>query len=192
MKLRTSIAVAFFLALASNGLAAGIEIGDKAPDFTAIGVDGKDYDLASASDAKATVVCFTCNRCPVAIGYEDRFIEFSEQYKKKNVRFIAINVNPESMDDMRRRAEEKGFPFAYCKDDSGESARSFGARVTPHVFVLDGKQELAYVGAFDDNLDESRVKAHYVAEAVDAILSGKKVKTPTTSPVGCRISLPRR
>ena len=191
MKHRTHVAIAFALSLASTTFGAGIKVGEKAPDFEAKGVDGKDYSLKSTSDAKITIVCFTCNRCPVAVAYEDRFIEFSRKYKEKGVQFVAINVNPESTADMKKRAEEKGFPFAYCKDESGKSARAFGARVTPHIFVLNEKRELAYVGAFDDNVDESRVKEHYVIEAVDAILAGKEVAKTNTRPVGCGIKLPR-
>jgi len=191
MKHRTHVAIAFALSLASTGFGAGIKVGEKAPDFEAKGVDGKNYSLKSTSDAKVTVICFTCNHCPVAVAYEDRFIEFANKYKEKGVQFVAINVNPESEMDMKQRAEEKGFPFAYCKDESGKSARAFGARVTPHIFVLNQKRELAYVGAFDDNLDDSKVKEHYVTDAIDAILAGKPVAKATTRPVGCSIRLPR-
>lgn len=46
-----------------------IEIGAQAPDISVAGVDGKQYSLKSLSDAKAVVVCFTCNSCPVAVSY---------------------------------------------------------------------------------------------------------------------------
>lgn len=191
MKHQSKLAIAFVLSLVSSGFGAGVEVGEKAPDFAAKGVDGKDYTLKTTSDAKVTVVCFTCNRCPVAVAYEDRFIEFASQYKEKGVEFVAINVNPESVADMKKRAEEKGFPFAYAKDESGESARAYGARVTPHIFVLNEKRELAYVGAFDDNVNESKVEKKYVINAVDQILAGKEVTTKSTRPVGCGIRLPR-
>ena len=51
-------------------------------------------------DAEAVVVCFTCNQCPVAQAYEDRFIAFNKDFEDKKVTFVAINVNPESMEDM--------------------------------------------------------------------------------------------
>lgn len=187
--------IAFALFLASTSFGAGIKVGERAPEFEVKGIDGKDYTLKSTSDAKVTIVCFTCNGCPVAVAYEDRFIEFARKYKEKGVQFVAINVNTgshEGSEDMKRRAEEKGFPYAYCKDETGKSARAFGAKVTPHIFVLNEKRELAYVGAFDDEpLDESKVKEHYVIEAVDSILDGKTVVKSTTYPVGCRIKLPR-
>jgi peroxiredoxin len=188
----SAIAMALVLSIASSSLAAGLKIGDAAPDFSVTGVDGKEHNLKSNNGAKVTVVCFTCNFCPVAAAYEDRFIDFAKKYKKKGVNFIAINVNPETLDDMRQRAKEKGFTFAYCKDESGESARAYGARVTPHLFVLNKKRKLSYIGAFDDNIDESKAKKRYLADAVDALLAGRKVKTASTRLVGCAINLRRR
>lgn len=90
----------------SNCHAADLEIGAKAPDFKAKGVDGKEISLAQAKGAKATVIAFTCNRCPVAIAYEDRFIDFQKKYAGKDVKFIAINVNSsEDLQAMKQRAE---------------------------------------------------------------------------------------
>ncbi|HIF34471.1 MAG: thioredoxin family protein [Pirellulaceae bacterium] len=192
MNHRMFLAMTLVLSLASSSIAAGLKLGDAAPDFSVIGVDGKEHNLKSNSDTKVTVVCFTCNFCPVAAAYEDRFIEFAKQYKKKGVNFIAINVNPETLADMKKRADEKGFTFAYCKDETGETARAFGARVTPHLFVINQKRQLSYIGAFDDNMDESKARKRYLADAVDALLSGKKVKTASTRLVGCAIKLRRR
>ena len=72
--------------------AAPPKVGDKAPNFKAVGVDGKTVTLANAKGAEVVVVCFTCNRCPVAVDYEDRFIAFVKKYSKKGVKFIALNV----------------------------------------------------------------------------------------------------
>src|SRR4051812_46266834 len=86
-----------FLALAVALLVAPVysaelEIGAHAPEFKAlIGVDGKEYSLGDMKDAKAVVVCFTCNNCPVAVAYEDRFVEFQKKYAAKGVKFVAIN-----------------------------------------------------------------------------------------------------
>lgn len=178
--------VAFLMValVASTVSAEALKVGGKAPDFKGKGVDGKEYTLEGMKDAKAVVVCFTCNSCPVAIRYEDKFNSFAKSYAEKGVKFVAINVNPESLDAMKERAEEKGFTFPYVKDASGESAAAYGARVTPHLFVLDGKRSLAYVGAFDKG-DET-----YVQDAVDAVLAGKSPKVTTSRPVGCGI--PRR
>lgn len=177
------------LALVAPAFAAELEIGAKAPSFAALpGVDGKECSLDGMKDAKAIVVCFTCNKCPVAVAYEDRFVEFQKKYGEKGVKFVAINANKNSEDlaVMKTRAEEKGFNFPYVFDASGKLATEYGARVTPHIFVLDGERKVAYVGAFDDS--QQKATKHYVADAVDAILAGKKVAVTNTKAVGCGIN----
>lgn len=167
-----------------------LEVGSKAPGFKATTTDGKDISLDSFKDAKAIVVCFTCNNCPVAVAYEDRFIEFTKEYEAKGVKFVAINVNyTENLPAMKGRAEEKGFNFPYAFDESGVSAKEYGALVTPHLFLLDGERKVAYVGAFDNS--QAKPTKHYLADAVDAVLSGKTPSVPTSRPVGCGIKRKR-
>jgi peroxiredoxin len=178
------------LALCAPAFAAELEIGAKAPEFKALpNVDGKEISLDGLKDKKVVVVCFTCNVCPVAVAYEDRFVEFQKKYADKGVQFVAINANKanpqESIAAMKSRAEEKGFNFPYAYDASGESASAYGARVTPHIFVLDSDRKVAYVGAFDDS--QNKPSKNYVADAVDALLAGKKVETTNTKAVGCGI-----
>jgi peroxiredoxin len=185
---RTFLALAL-VALCAPAYSAELEIGAKAPEFKALpGVDGKEYSLGEMKDAKVVVVCFTCNNCPVAVAYEDRFVEFSKKYGNKGVKFVAINANrrTEDLAAMKTRAEEKGFNFPYTFDKSGKLATEYGARVTPHIFVLDQNRNVAYVGAFDD--DQKNPSKQYVADAVDALLAGKKVETTKTKALGCMIA----
>jgi len=56
------------------------------------GVDGKSHSMDDYKSAKVLVLCFTCNHCPVAVAYEDRFIEFAKAYKSKGVQFVAIKA----------------------------------------------------------------------------------------------------
>ena len=184
---RTFIALSL-VALCAPAFAAELEVGAKAPEFKGLpGTDGKEYSLADMKDAKAVVVCFTCNRCPVSVAYEDRFVEFTKKYGEKGVKFVAINSNKSTEDlaAMKTRAEEKGFNFPYVYDESGKLATEYGARVTPHMFVLDAKGKVAYVGAFDDN--QNKPSKHYVADAVDAVLAGKAPETTKTKAFGCGI-----
>jgi peroxiredoxin len=185
--------VAFAFAVAAMAVVSGsafadVAPGDKAPEVKGLkGTDGKEYNLSDMKTAKAVVIAFTCNNCPVAVAYEDRFNEFAKKYKEKGVQFIAVNANKatEDLEDMKKRAEEKGFAFPYVYDATGNSASDFGARVTPHLFVLDGQGTVQYVGAFDDKQNDP--SKHYVADAVDAILAGKKPETTQTKPIGCGI-----
>ena len=183
--------VAFAAAWVSGSSSAEeVAIGAKAPEFQAEGVDGKDYCLACASkDAKVTVLCFTCNGCPVAMAYEDRLIEFAKKYAGQGVKLIAINCNnaTENLEAMKKRSDAKKFSFPYVFDESGDAARAYGARVTPHLFVVDSAGKVAYRGAFDDN--QNKPTEHYLVNAVDALRAGKKPAKDSTNAFGCSIKL---
>lgn len=181
-----------FMVIANLALAEGLKVGDVAPAWENLpGTDGKSHSLADLKDAKVVVVAFTCNHCPVAVAYEDRFIEFAKEYAKKGVEFVAISVNSDAADKLPKmieRAKEKDFPFAYLYDESQKIGRAFSATKTPHLFVLDQDRKLAFVGAFDDKMDVKRVEKKYVQEAVDALLHGKEVAVKQTPAHGCGIS----
>ena len=168
-----------------------LKTGDAAPSFEGVGSDGEEYDKEIIKDAKASVICFTSMECPVAQAYEPRFVEFSNSYRDRGVKFIAINVNKdETLEDVKRHAKSNKLPYSYIYDASGSSALRFGARATPHVFVLDGKGLVVFQGAFDNNWRSSPTKK-YVHDAVDAVLNGKKPDVTVVRPVGCVIR-PRR
>jgi peroxiredoxin len=186
MKTKVLLTAGIALLFVTGYVLAAVKTGDNGPNFKAKGIDGKEYSLANSKEAKVTVLCFTCNICPVAIGYEDRFIAFDKKYKSKGVNFVAINVNAgEDLAAMKQRAEEKGFTFPYAYDESGNSARAYGARVTPHLFVLDTQGKVRYQGAFDDN--QANPSKHFVIDAVEALLAGKSPAVTETTAFGCGI-----
>jgi peroxiredoxin len=168
-----------------------LAVGDAAPAWNNLeGVDGKQHSLGEHAGAKAVVVIFTCNHCPVAVAYEDRLVELANDYKDKGVEVVAINVSNMEADKlpaMKERAEEKGIKFDYIYDPSQEIAREYSAAVTPHVFLLDGERNVAYIGAIDDNMDASKASKHFLRDAIDAVLAGSQPQTASTKPVGCGI-----
>lgn len=177
----------------------GYQVGDYATDFRLENIDGKMVSLSDYKDAKGFIVIFTCNTCPYAVMYEDRIIELDKKYADKGYPVIAImpnnpKVQPgDSMDNMKKRAKEKGFTFPYLMDKGQEIYPQYGATKTPHVFVLQKTQkgnQVKYIGAIDDNYkDASAVKTKYVEEAVDALLEGKEVKETQTRAIGCTIKV---
>ena len=189
--LRTHAFAIALVALTALVSQAAVKVGDKGPDIKGVPtVEGKKVSLDDYKDAKAIVVTFTCNVCPVAVAYEDRFVEFTKKYGEKGVKFVAINCSPsEDLEKMKQRAEEKGFNFPYAYQEDGAAAKAYGARVTPHIYVLDQDRKVAYIGAFDDNQNEAKVEKKYVADAVDAILAGKSVPVKETRAVGCGIKI---
>jgi peroxiredoxin len=168
-----------------------LAVGDSAPAWEGlVGIDDQKHSLKEHADAKAIVVVFTCNHCPVAQAYEDRLVQLASDYQGKGVELVAINVNNMDADKlpaMKERAEEKGFKFDYLYDPSQNIGRAFGATVTPHVFLLDADRHVAYIGAVDDSMEEAKVTRHYLRDAIDAVLADSKPQTDTTKPMGCGI-----
>jgi peroxiredoxin len=196
----TSIALLAFFAVVYSMTEVGakegkfnstISIGEKAPDFSSLpGIDGKKHGLSEYKKAKAIVVVFTCNPCPVAQAYEDRLVELQKAYKKKGVQFVAICANDDKADaleKLKERAEEKKFNFPYLHDVDQKTGRAYGAAVTPHIFLLDRDRKIAYMGAVDDNQSPDKVSKHYLRDAIDAALSGKTPETTETRQFGCGI-----
>ncbi|MBR9920748.1 MAG: thioredoxin family protein [Bacteroidetes bacterium] len=189
------LGLALFATTNSNtNLGEGLSVGDKAPDFELLGVDGETVSLADFEDAKGFIVTFTCNHCPFAVLYEDRLIELHNEYAPKGYPVIAINPNdPEivpddSFDNMKKRAEEKGFPFVYLFDKGQTVYPAYGATRTPHVYLLDANQIVRYIGAIDDNArDPEAVEVKYVENAIAAMEKGEKIDPDFTKAVGCSI-----
>jgi peroxiredoxin len=188
-----TVAIAGLL-LATTAAMAGkfnktVDIGDAAPEWSDLqGCDGESYSLKDiVADNKATVIVFTCNECPVAAAYADRFIEVQKDYEEKGVQLVAINVQDE-LPRMKDVAMSQGFNFPYVLDESQQSARDFGAARTPELFVLDGKGKIAYMGALDDNWQsKAKVRKTYVRDALDAVLAGKKPEVTESRASGCGI-----
>ncbi len=176
----------------------GYQVGDYAADFALEGVDGKTVSLQDYQNAKGYIVIFTCNTCPYAKMYEQRIINLHKRYAEQGYPVVAINPNcPErspgdAMSEMKKRAEDKGYGFAYLQDLSQETTKAYGASNTPQVFVLDkestGKYKVAYIGTIDNNYkDADKADVPYVQHAVDALMDGRKVPETKTKAIGCSI-----
>ena len=175
----------------------GYDIGDIASDFSLKNVDGNMVSLSDFKDAKGFLVIFTCNTCPYAVAYEDRIIALDAKYRPMGVPVIAINPNNpalnagNSYEKMKVRAAEKGFTFPYLLDDGQEIYPQYGAKRTPHVFLLEKTDQgnvVRYIGAIDDNYQNaSKVEEKYVENAVDALLAGNEIMVKTTRAIGCGI-----
>jgi thiol-disulfide isomerase/thioredoxin len=184
---------------ATAALAGELELGAKGPDFKLLNVDGKEWTLAQAATGKdgkpadATVVVFTCNHCPFAKAYEPVLLDMAKAYASKNVAFVFINPNDpavapdDSYENMQQRAKEKGYPFPYLFDATQETAKAYGALVTPHVFLLDKERVLRYRGRVNDNKDQTAVKSNDLANAIDALLAGRAIETAETKAFGCSV-----
>ena len=208
------LALAGFLACAAVSLAENYEaglppdarklaLGDAAPDFKLLGIDGKTYTLADFNTAPALMVVFLSNHCPYSHAAETRLLPLAREFKDKGLAVVAINPNSpdnvrvdelgwskynDSYDEMKLYAKEQGFPFPYLYDgDTQVIAKAYGCLATPHVFIFDAARKLRYVGRIDDSRfeDVATVKTHDARNAVVEILAGKPVTVANTTVLGC-------
>jgi peroxiredoxin len=181
-----------------------LKIDQKAPDFSLIGVDDKYYSLQNFKDYDILVVLFTCNHCPTAQAYEDKFINHVKHYRDKGIGFVAISPNSpkalslselgysdmgDDLEDMKIRAKDKKYNFPYLYDgDTQETSMRYGPVATPHVFVFDQERKLKYSGRIDDTENPYiEPNEKNLEDALNALLSGNPVKVTTTKTFGCSI-----
>ncbi|TDS66187.1 thioredoxin family protein [Myroides indicus] len=183
----------------NENVRSGYKIGDEATDFKLIGTDDKKHSLADFPEAKGFIVIFSCNHCPYVVAYEDRIVALDAKYKPLGYPVIAINPNDASiqpedgLQEMKIRAQEKGFTFPYLADEGQKIFPQYGATRTPHVFILqkeNNKNIVKYIGAIDDNFEDANdVTEKYVESAVDALLNGEEIKQKETVAIGCTIKV---
>ncbi len=174
-------------------LLADLPMGSRVPGFSLMNtVDGKTYEL-KPGDGQVSVVVFTCNQCPYAKAFERRLIDIANAYDEKGVVFYLINPNDdrryteESAANMKARAVDRNYPFPYLKDADSAIAKAYAAKVTPHVYVVDGKGNLRYRGYIDDSAKPAQRTRAGLTDALDAVLSDREVPTQITREFGCTI-----
>ncbi len=176
-----------------------LTIGDQAPPFDLPDIDGRFHSLEDYAESKVLVINFTCNHCPTAQAYEDRFISIVDEFKSKGVAFVAISSNspigilPEELgytdlsdtfEEMKIRAEAKEYNFPYLYDgDTHTFSLAYGPTATPHVFVFDQERKLTYSGRIDASEKPGTANGEDLRNAIDYALKGEalppeKAQTP--------------
>ena len=171
-----------------------LKIGDKAPDFSLPGVDGKAYSLSSFRGKKILVVVFMCNHCPYVQGSLERIKAIQADFGIKGVQVVGINANDEvnypddSFEKMIEVSKEKRISFPYLRDEDQKVATAYGAQCTPECFVFDGERKLRYHGRVDDSpKDESKAMVSDLRNAINALVHNQKVAIELTPAIGCSI-----
>ena len=169
-------------------------LGEKGPSFENLrGVDGRNYSLSSFGDKQILVFVFMGNGCPTCKATEERLIAIQKDYADRSAQVVLINSNnssispPDSFEEMKKRAQQNGYIFPYLKDEGAALAREFGARTTPHAFILDNERRLRYVGRVDNARQKSLVTINDVRSALDDLIGGREVRAPETDSFGCSI-----
>jgi peroxiredoxin len=170
----------------------GPEVARKAPDFTLNSFDGKTISL---SDYKGKIVVLEWfnYECPFVLrhyGNKPTMIALANKYKDKNVVWLAINSTSHAAPQANIEfAEERKLPYPILDDRSGTVGRAYGAKTTPHMYVIDTKGSIAYQGAIDND-ERGRKRQgviNYVDKALAELTGGKEVTTTDTMSYGCTV-----
>lgn len=164
------------------------KIGDSVEPFTLKCHLGKERDLDKILGEKIVVLDFWNFQCPVSKGFEDQLKAITEKYKDKDIAFYAVYSNTiNSVDAIKKYAEEAKLNYPVLKDEQNKIADCFGAAVTPEVFVIGKDKKIHYHGAISDNKDAQEAKNHFLTDALDALLAGKEVEVKESKAFGCTI-----
>ena len=169
---------------------AGVQVGDKAPDFTLTDQNGQRVALSDFA-GKVVVLEWTNPECPfVKRHYKQGTMKrLAAEYAKQDVVWLTINsTHFMSQDDNAAFAKANGLTVPVLLDADGTVGRLYGAKTTPHMFVIDAKGAIEYEGAIDDDPRGTKDSAtNYVAAALDAVTKGKKPATAETKSYGCSV-----
>ncbi len=131
------------------------EFDKPAVDFALPGVDGKIWTLADCAGEKGLLVMFICNHCPYVKAIRERLVRDCAELKMLGINSVAIMSNDpalyeeDSFENMKKIAEEFGFPFPYLWDESQQVAKDYGAVCTPDFFGYNADLKLQYRGRLD-------------------------------------------
>lgn len=171
-------------------------LGTKAPDFTLTDtVSGAEKTLNELSGSLGTVVMFICNHCPFVKHVNAGIVALAGDYQDKGIDFVAISSNDvenypqDGPELMKENAQAEGFTFPYLFDESQEVATAYDAACTPDFYLFDSGLHLVYRGQLDDSRPENGIPVTGIdiRNAIEAVLSGRKVDPDQKPSIGCNI-----
>jgi alkyl hydroperoxide reductase subunit AhpC len=175
--------------------------GDKAPNFTLKGLNPKMQDI-SLSDFKGKFVVLEWlnHGCPFVRKHYDsgNMQGLQKKYTGQNVIWLSIvssapgkqgHVDKDGA--IKDKTTNKSSATDVLLDPDGKVGNLYGAKTTPHMFIINKEGTLVYQGAIDDKADTDKLSVpnakNYVANALDELISGKKVTAHTTKAYGCSV-----
>ena len=181
------------------GTAAAVEPGEMAPEFTLTNTKGEEVSLSDYK-GKTVVLEWINYDCPfVAKHYNSGNLPMlQEKYTAKDVVWLAINSSAEgkqghlSPSELQARADKEGSKAtAVLLDTDGQVGKAYGAKTTPHMFVINGEGKVAYAGAIDDKpttaKEDIQGAKNYVSSALDSMMAGEAVEVSKAAPYGCSV-----
>ena len=193
---RLALAFVFLLAIPAY---ASLGIGKKAPDFTAVDSNGKTVALKDFA-GKKVILEWTNDQCPfVKKHYNSGNMQsLQEKYQKDGVVWLSVIssaegkqgfVNAEQANTLTKTRKAK--PNHVLLDPTGTIGKMYSAKTTPHMYIIDEKGVLNYMGAIDSirsaNPSDIPKSVNYVDLAMSELASGKSPSQPVTKPYGCSV-----
>lgn len=184
----------FFLAVvAAPALAAPkihpAALGKPAPLFVLNDQDGKPVSLA-ALRGKWVVLEWVNPACPFwcAHAKAGTMKQLAAKYAPQGVVWLGINTTNTADAAVNGKARgDYGLTYAVLDDHEGKVGRMYGAKTTPHLFIVNPKGLLVYKGAIDSGPDDDPHKVNYVDQGLAELLAGKPCSVPETKPYGCGV-----
>lgn len=195
---RAGLAGVVALAMGSAA-AASVTVGAPAPDFEVPGDSGKPLKLSDYK-GKYVVLEWTNEGCPFVQKHygSGNMQSLQKTYTGKDVAWLTVFSSADGKQGhvdaagaRKFRADHKSSASAMLLDGSGAVGRLYGAKTTPHMFIVDPKGTLIYMGGIDDtpsaDADDIPKSTNYVRLALDEALAGKPLSMPVSKPYGCSI-----
>ncbi len=198
--LKLSTAALFSVALMAGTAQAKIATGSTVSDMQVTDSNGKVHNLSDFK-GKNVVLEWTNEGCPyVKKHYKSGNMQSLQKEATADADTVWLSVISSAPGKQGYKtgaeanshiAEVGAAPTAVILDADGTKGRTFAAKTTPHMYVINADQTLVYQGAIDDNRSANPADAltanNYVREALTAVKSGQAVPTPETAPYGCSV-----
>ena len=185
--------------LFAAGAAVAVVSGAAAPGFTITDTSGKAVQLADYK-GKYVVLEWTNPECPFVRKHygSGNMQALQKEWGARDVAWLTINSTnatssefktPRQMSDWMKA--QGAAPLASLLDSTSDTGRAYGAKTTPHMFVVDPAGKVIYAGAIDDkrttNPADAKTANNYVRAALTEAMSGKAVTVGNTTPYGCSV-----
>ena len=174
-------------------------VGSDAPNFSATDSHGKTVSLADFK-GKYVVLEWFNPECPFVKKHygSGNMQKLQENFTSKGVAWLTIDSNAPGKEGNLKPEEAnktmedwKAHSTALLLDQDGKVGKAYGAKNTPHMFVISPEGKIIYEGAIDSkaspNPDDIPSSTNYVKVALDQSMAGKKVSTPSSRPYGCSV-----
>ncbi len=163
-----------------------IETGQQAPAFSLPDLNGNVHALGDYR-GQVVVINFWSAECPWAERADQEILPMLEKWGEQVVLLaIAANAN-EPVDLLKKVAAERGLPVV-LRDEDQRVADLYGAKTTPHLFVVDPQGVLRYQGAPNDVTFRQREPTRpYLQDAMRAVLAGREPDPAETPSYGCTL-----